>query len=86
VQRQSLGCAASAFNQLNLLVYSTSTILGTDGLNSADVPLSNKQTNKQNMTPPSSISHFKLTSFYYISLDLFDVDGLIQYDWDMSGI
>jgi len=29
------------------LICSTSTILGTNGLNSADVPLSNKQTNKQ---------------------------------------
>jgi len=32
---------------LTYLVYPASTILGTNGLNSADVPLSNKQTNKQ---------------------------------------
>jgi len=32
---------------LTCLVCSTSTILGTIGLNSGDVPLSNKQTNKQ---------------------------------------
>jgi len=32
---------------LERCVCSISTILGTNGLNSADVPLSNKQTNKQ---------------------------------------
>jgi len=31
---------------LTYLICSTSTILGTNGLNSADVPLSYKQTNK----------------------------------------
>jgi len=34
---------------LTYLICSTSTILGTNGLHTADVPLSNKQTNKQNI-------------------------------------
>jgi len=40
-----------------------STILGTNGLNSADLPLSNKQTNKQNLTYPFQSSSSKMWLF-----------------------
>jgi len=41
-------------------VCSTSTILGTNGLNSADVPLSNKQTNKSRQSSQLSVDLFQL--------------------------
>jgi len=50
---------------LTYLICSTSTILGINGLKSADVPLSNKQTNKQtnkNFTKNIKASAYK---FYY---------------------
>jgi len=49
------GKSATRASGPKYIVCSTSTILGTNGLNSADVPLSYKQTNKRGAVPCSTL-------------------------------